>query len=724
MGGMTILMAMLAAAVMPLGEGWEFSRDASHWEDVSVPHDWAIAGPFDKQHDIQVVAIKEDGETKETEKTGRSGALPWIGEGFYRKTLEIPEGTRKAAVVFSGAMSEPQVFWDGAKIGEWKSGYTSFAVEIPGVTSGKHKLEVKLHNRPLSSRWYPGAGLYRPVYLVLNADDPEEAVFGRPEKRKHLPKIEVNDAGFFVDGKSVKFRGVCLHHDLGAIGAEWNAAAFRRQIRLLKEIGVNALRTSHNQPSPELLDICDEEGIYVMAESFDSWKRVKVENGYNLWFDDWWKKDLAQLVKVCRDHPCVVMYSIGNEIWESTCKEGPEMAKAMQDFIHSLDPSRPCTLGNNHPFYAGKCGTLDVIDIAGANYHIHEYEKTRKFAKHGVVLGTETASQISSRGFYRFPDDTRIYRDSPDRDGHVTSYDTDAIDWANLLDDDFAAQERWDWALGQFVWTGFDYLGEPSPYNDYWPSRSSYFGIYDLAGLPKDRAFLYRSVWRPDVHTLHILPHWTWPGREGKETPVYVYTDAPEAELFVNGVSQGRKRKLTIQECIENAQKAGKKPCDIGVYIDRYRLRWRDVVYAPGELRVVAHYPDGTTKEAAMRTAGEPAALRLTLDRKEISAKRAADGTRDLAFVTVEVVDSQDNVCPNAALPLVFSVDGDAVKFKAACNGDPTSLEVFSQPKMTTFNGALVVTLEAQASGSATLCVSCPSNESLTSFCEMHVSKR
>ena len=678
-----------ATVVTQLSSGWEFSRDGETWKNVCIPHDWAISGPFDKTNDIQIVAIAEDGEKKASEKTGRTGALPWFGDGTYRRKIEISQGTQRAAVVFSGAMSEPEVFWDGAKVGEWKHGYTSFKVDLPDVSPGTHALEVRLHNRLESSRWYPGAGLFRPVYLVLDSNDPEEAVFARPDRRKRLPKIESTPDGFFIDGEKVKFRGVCLHHDLGSIGAEWNAAAFRRQLRLLKEIGVNAIRTAHNQPNPEMLDICDEEGVWVMAESFDAWKRRKVENGYNLWYREWWKKDLAQLVKVCRDHPCVVMYSIGNEISESVCPEGPAMVKEMQDFIHSLDPSRPCTLGNNRPLRAAERGTIAAQDIAGANYHIFEYEATRPFARNGTILGTETSSAISTRGFYRFPDDVRRYRDSPYGDGQVSSYDTDEIDWSNLADDDLAAQEDYAWTLGQFVWTGFDYLGEPSPYNLYWPSRSSYFGIYDLAGIPKDRAWLYRSVWRKDVRTLHILPHWTWPGREGKVTPVYVYTDAPEAELFVNGVSQGRIRKNPASR------------------LDRFRLRWRKVVYAPGELKAVAFYPDGTTKTETVKTAGAPAALRLTADRETI-ALAESDGTRDLAYVTVEVVDKGGTVCPDAALPLSFAVEGDALGFKGVCNGDPTSLEVFTEPRMTTFHGALVVTLAARAKGEAKLVVSAP----------------
>ena len=686
---MVFVSAAVASQVEVLTDGWEFSHDGGHWEMVSVPHDWAIAGPFDKEIDKQSVAIKEDGETKASEKTGRTGALPWIGDGIYRHTFDFTNDFSSASVVFSGAMSEAQVFWDGAKVGEWKNGYTSFGVKLPDASAGRHILEVRCHNREQSSRWYPGAGLYRPVYLVLDESDAEERVFARPEKRALLPRIEVNEKGFFVNGERAKFRGVCLHHDLGSIGAEWNASAFRRQLRLLKEIGVNAIRTSHNQPNPELLDICDEEGVYVMAESFDSWKRAKVANGYNLWYKDWWKRDLEQLVKVCRDHPSVVMYSLGNEIAESVCPEGPRMLKEMQDYLHALDPSRPCTMGHNRPLRAAQNGVNTIQDIAGANYHVFEYEATRAFARNGVLLGTETSSAISSRGFYRFPDDVRKYRNSPYGDGQVSSYDTDEIDWSNLADDDLAAQEDFDWTLGQFVWTGFDYLGEPSPYNLYWPSRSSYFGIYDLAGLPKDRAWLYRSVWRKDVRTLHILPHWTWPGREGLVTPVYAYTDAPEAELFVNGVSQGRIKK------------------DASSRLDRFRLRWRRVRYEPGEVRVVAYYGDGTRLEEKVRTAGAPAALRLSIDRPHIGL-REFDATAELAYVTVEVVDAEGTLCPDAALPVSFAVEGDAAVFKGVCNGDATSLEVFTDPKMLTSHGALVATFAAQKPGVAKLRVSAP----------------
>lgn len=416
-----------------------------------------------------------------------------------------------------------------------------------------------------------------------------------------------------------------------------------------------------------------------MAESFDAWKRAKVENGYNLWYKDWWKRDLEQLVKVCRDHPCVVMYSLGNEIAESVCPEGSRMLEEMQTYLHSLDSSRPCTMGHNRPLRAAKNRVNTIQDIAGANYHIFEYEETRKYAKHGVLLGTETSSAISSRGFYRFPVESRKYRNSPDADGQVSSYDTDQIDWSNLADDDFAAQEDYDWVLGQFVWTGFDYLGEPSPYNLYWPSRSSYFGIFDLAGLPKDRAWLYRSIWRTDIGTLHILPHWTWPGREGEVTPVYVYTDAPEAELFVNGKSQGVRRK------------------DKTSRLDRYRLRWNDVVYEPGELKVVTC--DG--RVALVRTAGEPARIAIAAE-EDYSAP--GDSTPALRFFEVSIVDKNGNLCPDAAIPLTFEVSG-AAKFKGVCNGDATSLEVFTEPKMTTFHGKLVVVVEPTATGSATLAI-------------------
>ena len=717
---------------------WEFCRGAETnraWQAVRVPHDWAIAGPFDKEHDKQVVAIFENGEKVPMEKTGRSGALPWIGEGWYRREVEIPEGCGFASLVFDGAMSEARVFFDGAEIAFNPYGYSSFEVELPAAKSGKHALVVHLQNVPESSRWYPGAGLYRPVRLVtggavgvrtwgVNVRTPtlqtweadvdvrnlgkvqvavtnyvkegagpyrpwspespnlytlvtevrgaDGALLDRRETRFGFRTVEFGADGFKLNGVVRKFKGVCMHHDLGPIGAEWNAAAFRRQVRKLKWIGCDSIRTSHNMPAPEQLAICDEEGMMVMAESFDCWKEVKCKNGYNRFYDEWWRRDLESLAKVCRSHPSVVMYSIGNEIPEQANEDGRDRSRTMQDFLRGMDATRPVTQGLSRWPGAGESGVAGVMDVCGLNYRLKFYDYAKGLARGGIVLGSETASTYSSRGAYYFPVETKVTAKTIREDGQCSSYDVEYAPWSNLPDDDRALQEDRPWVVGEFVWTGFDYLGEPCPYDHYWPSRSSYFGIFDLAGLPKDRAWLYRSYWKDGERTLHVLPHWTWPGREGKVTPVYVYTDADEAELFVNGKSQGTRKK------------------DKSSRLDRYRLRWNEVVYEPGELKVVTK--DG--REATVRTAGEPAALKLEVEE--------FDARDDLRFVEVSVVDAAGNLCPGAAIPLEFAVSG-AAKYKAACNGDATSLEVFTEPRMKTFHGKLVVVLDKSGPGEATL---------------------
>lgn len=756
---------MAAASETLLADGWEFCQGGDTnklWQAVSIPHDWAIAGPFDKDIDKQVVAIEQNGETTPTEKTGRSGSLPWIGEGWYRRTVEIPANAKFASILIDGAMSEPEVFWDGVKIGEWKYGYTPFEVEIPlaaqtSQASCSHILLIHCKNVPESSRWYPGAGLYRPVRLVTggevgirergvfvrtpslqtwdadvdlrNPDDIPVAVTNyvregngpyRPwspeEPNLYTLVTEVRDAdgelldscetrfgfrtieygrdGFRLNGERRKFKGVCLHHDLGPIGAAFNDSAFRRQIRKLKWMGCDSIRTAHNIPSPRQLAICDEMGMMVMAESFDMWRYPKCKNGYCRFFDEWWPRDLTNLVWVCRSHPSVVMYSIGNEIPEQTNKEGKELSQKLQGLIHDLDATRPCTQGLDRWPWAAKSGVASLMDITGLNYRLKYYETARKAAKDGVVLGSETASTISSRGIYKFPviaepmTDTNRYDD-----GQCSSYDVRAASWSNLPDDDRALQEDAEWVIGEFVWTGFDYLGEPSPYDDYWPSRSSYFGIFDLAGIPKDRAWLYRSYWNEEGRTLHILPHWNWtlPDADAKQLaiPVYVYTDAPAAELFVNGKSQGVRTK------------------DKASRLDRFRLRWNDVVYEPGELKAVALYKDGTKLEETLCTAGEPAGLSIRPDDGCDSPVSSCDETPMLRFFEVTVVDKDANPCPTAAIDVECSFAGDA-RFKAICNGDATSLESFVQPKMKTFSGKLVIVGEITGKGIASLSVSSP----------------
>ncbi|MBQ9656728.1 MAG: DUF4982 domain-containing protein [Prevotella sp.] len=767
---------------------WEFSRDQQTWTKVQIPHDWAIAGPFDKKWDLQRVAITQNGETEATEKSGRSGALPWIGEGWYRCTVDVPRGYEAAELVFDGAMAEPRVSVNGQEAGYWAYGYNAFRVDAtPYLANGRMDIGVHLQNVEESSRWYPGAGLYRPVKLVLTQKthiddwslyvrtmtiDADKAVVeaeakvinagndmvalmtlvgpdGQEVGSKDLrmaadgkvyakftvkaPKLwspetpylyiletkvlkgaqkQVLDTktvktglrtvrvsrehGFQLNGQSRKIKGVCLHHDLGPLGAAINKSALIRQILALKEMGCDAIRTAHNMPSTWQMDICDSLGMMVMAESFDMWIYPKCKNGYARFFKEWAMKDITNLVLNHRNHPSIVMWSIGNEIPEQWSEEGRQISILLQGLCHALDPTRPVTQGMDRAEQALKSGFAQAMDVPGFNYRVHKYENNLRQLPQGFLLGSETASTVSSRGVYKFPvtptDNSQFASYSPNydptalqkADGQCSSYDVEWCSWSNLPDDDWRCQDDYDWVIGEFVWTGYDYLGEPTPYDEYWPSRSSYFGIMDLAGLPKDRYWLYRSKWNTREHTVHLLPHWTWPGRKGKVTPVYCYTDGVEGELFINGKSQGRVRKNPAER------------------LDRYRLRWNDVRYEPGELRVVAYDAQGhKIGEDVRHTAGKPVAL---VAKAETAAPYTADGEA-LVYVRVGVVDKRGIPVPTCQDALTFSVSGEA-RFEAVCNGDATSLESFKQPRMKLFNGELVVVLRTTSkAGKAMLTV-------------------
>ena len=752
---------------------WQFSRDSVNYKPVNIPHDWAINGPFDKKWDLQFVAIEQNGETEKTEKSGRSGALPWIGRGFYKTTIDLKKLPKTAVLEFDGAMADPHVYINGKLAGHWAYGYNAFRVDAaPYLKKGKNEISVSLNNREESSRWYPGGGLYRPVQLVTNADaatinpwgcyfrtesigngkaevsictninnvdktlsienqlvdatgkvvaqfkygdfdaqgnvvktltvdnaqlwSPETPYLYKLVTRLYRNKKLIDQTqqkvgirtvrvaqydGFQLNGVSRKIKGVCLHHDLGPLGAAVNKAALIRQIRTMKDMGCDAIRTAHNMPSTWQMEVCDSMGMMVMAESFDMWIYPKCKNGYALNFKDWADKDIENLVLNHRNHPSIVMWSIGNEIPEQWSEEGRNISKHLQDLCHKFDPTRPVTQGMDRAEDALKSGFAQVMDVPGFNYRVHKYDNNIKQLPKGFLLGSETASTVSSRGVYKFPveaSDSKTYTD-----GQCSSYDVEYCPWSNLPDDDWRMQDDRDYTIGEFVWTGYDYLGEPSPYDEYWPSRSSYFGICDLAGLPKDRYYLYRSHWRKDDATLHVLPHWTFPGREGETTPVYCYTSWPSAELFVNGKSQGRILK------------------NPNTRLDRYRLRWNNVKYEPGEIKVVAYDYDGTAKgEKIIRTAGAPARIVLKADRNSISSKG-----EDLSFVTVSVVDKNGTPCPTANNNMKFAVSG-AGKFRAACNGDATSLVAFNSTEMPLFSGELVVVVEGLKHGTAMLSVS------------------
>ena len=822
-----------------LSDNWSFSQDRQTWQTVSVPHDWAISGPFDKKWDLQVVAIEQNGEKEPTEKSGRSGALPWIGKGHYKRTFQIPEDfSGHAELLFDGAMAEPTVSVNGKRVGHWPYGYNAFRFDITSyIKKGENLLSVDLQNLEESSRWYPGAGIYRPVTLILTPtksyiedwsifvkpldskkvkegervamklnfeiknptertqytidvtdekgnsvlpkEDHRHALefvngkigFAFPVSNAHLwspesptlynlvislyddgQKIDVKTlrfgirtisvsqkGGFQLNGQTRKIKGVCLHHDLGPLGAAINKAALIRQIKILKDMGCDAIRTAHNMPSQMQMDICDSLGMMVMAESFDMWNYKKCKNGYARFFRTWADRDIENLVRANRNHPSIVMWSIGNEIPEQGMQGGREMAMHLQDLCHQLDPTRPVTQGMDRAESALSTGFAQVMDVPGFNYRVHKYHKNIGQLWQGFLLGSETASTVSSRGVYKFPvkvTDNSQYSSwaknyDPQAikkaDGQCSSYDVEYCSWSNLPDDDWRWQDDMPWVIGEFVWTGFDYLGEPTPYDEYWPSRSSYFGICDLAGLPKDRFYLYRSKWNKDEHTIHLLPHWTWgKDRRGEVTPVYCYTDYPEAELFLNGKSQGRIKKVV--EKPDEWNKAGKAEQE-KTRLDRYRLRWNEVRYEPGELRVVVYDENGQKAgQRILKTAGEPRQLKLDVwtqqsasvfpdDAVSVPSPRAASRRRellrpslkadgnDLAFVTVSLTDKDGTFVPTATDQLRFEVRG-AGTFRAVCNGDATSLEPFTQPTMKLFSGQLVVVVQAASKpGTLTLTV-------------------
>ncbi|MDD4760479.1 MAG: glycoside hydrolase family 2 TIM barrel-domain containing protein, partial [Bacteroidaceae bacterium] len=480
--------------------------------------------------------------------------------------------------------------------------------------------------------------------------------------------------GFSLNGKVTKFKGVCLHHDLGPLGVAVNKAALRRQLRILKDMGANAIRSSHNMPSIEQLELCDELGFLFLAESFDEWAVPKVKNGYNRFFETDVVKDIENLVHATRNHPCIVMWSAGNEVPDQHGAIGAKRAKMIQDVFHSQDPTRPVTVGMDQVKETMASGFGALLDIPGLNYRTYLYEEAYEKFPQGIILGSETASTVSSRGIYKFPVKEAQMKQYDDYQS--SSYDLEFCSWSNIPDEDAALQADYEWVIGEFVWTGFDYLGEPTPYYKEWPSRSSYFGIIDLAGLPKDRYYHYRSRWNTKNETLHILPHWNWEGKEGDTIPVFVYTNYNAAELFLNGKSLGIQKK------------------NDSTPLNRYRLMWMDVIYEPGELNVVALDDQGKpVADKSIKTAGKPYQIKLKADRTQLKANG-----KDLSYVTITVVDKLGNECPTATNQLKFSVTGKGT-FRAACNGDPTSLEMFHLPTMKLFSGKLVVTVQSSKIG-------------------------
>ncbi len=779
-----------------LEKGWKFTRDDnpsfsspsfddSKWQNVTVPHDWAINGPFSINNDKQNTAIAQDGQTQAMEHAGRTGGLPFVGTGWYRLSFDAPElkeGT-KCTLVFDGAMSHAQVYINGEKAIFWPYGYNTFYVDAtPFLKRGaKNELAVRLENENECSRWYPGAGIYRNVHLVFTNEahipmwgtqviteeisgqyarltqrteletapgkklsdyrlvteikDAKGTVVARSEcqpsdngEKAFSQTFEVSNAklwtpdspnlytsvsqvyegnelrdeyttsfgirqvkveggkGFFLNGQPLKFKGVCQHHDLGALGAAVNEAAIRRQIRILKDMGCNAIRTSHNMPAPELVKACDEMGMMLMAESFDEWVTPKVQNGYHLFFNEWADKDITNLVRHYRNNPSVVMWCIGNEVPDQDDSDkGVKIAYHLQELCHQLDPTRPVTQGMDHPDAVTANGMGATMDVPGFNYRPHKYLENYSKLPQQMLLGSETASTVSSRGVYKFPVERKAMAKYDDH--QASSYDVEHCSWSNLPEDDFIQHDDLPWCMGEFVWTGFDYLGEPSPYYTDWPSHASLFGIIDMGGIPKDRYYLYRSHWNTASPTLHVLPHWTWPGREGETTPVFVYTSYPSAELFINGKSQGRRTKDTSVTVYNSGDEESQRTLKRQT---RYRLMWMDTKYEPGTVKVVAYDENGNAADTTeVRTAGKPYAIRLSADRTSLTA----DG-KDLSFITVSVVDKDGIPCPTADNEISFKVSGNGT-YRAGTGGNPASLEPLQRPKMKLFSGMLTAIISS-----------------------------
>ncbi len=779
----------------------------SEWRTVDLPHDWAIEGPFS--------------DTLEN----NTGLLPWKGIGWYRKhfTLHETDKGKRIYIDIDGAMANAKVWLNGRYVGEWPYGYTSFRLDLTPYISfdNENVVAIRLDTKNWDSRWYPGAGLYRNVWLVktsqvhiaqnglfcttpevnkeraiisvmaevenhlsdpvpatvkaavykLNSTGEQSlAAFGEsigvtasiPGHKTHdfrediivdQPTIwdiddpqlyrvvvtvtkgdEITDSygvniglrtieftardGFFLNGRKVDIKGVCLHHDLGALGSAFNIRAAERQLEILKEMGCNAIRTSHNPPAPELLDLCDSMGFLVEDEAFDAWRIGKKPLDYNRLFNAWHVEDLKILVRRDRNHPSVIMWSTGNEVPD---QGNPWLSESLRTIVKSEDNTRPVTAGCDRD-ESGTNGFQKTLDVFGINYRLYRYEAffSLEDNKNLPFHSSESSSTVSSRGEYFFPLVEEDLENNLPGKGifQVSSYDLSHTWWATTADAQWEMIDKYPATFGEFVWTGFDYLGEPTPYygdltgvrpgtgqydrikkmlNEQGvkevPSRSSYFGILDLAGFKKDRFWLYQSKWRSDFPMVHILPHWNWPERKGLVTPVHVYTSGDEAELFLNGKSLGRKKK--------------------GQY--EYRLRWDDVKYQPGELKAVAYKNGGKWAEEVMKTTEKPYKLTMFADRPSITA----DG-KDLVYITVRIEDKNSLMVPRSKNQINFSIEGPG-KIVATDNGDATSHESFQSPSKKAFNGMCLVIVAADKGASGTITVKGESKGLKSTSCKIEI---
>jgi len=742
--------------------------DDSQWRLLNLPHDWGVEGQFERA------------------LPGSTGKLPWFGVAWYRKHLDIPatDAGKKIYLDVDGAMAYAAVWCNGKFVGGWPYGYASWRVDLTPYLKfgGDNVVAIRLDNPRDSSRWYPGGGIYRNVWLVKNSPvhvthwgtyvttplvgpaaatvkiqvsvdndaDADATVTLKNEifelgadggKGKSIASISVDgvkvaahqsqsstgqiafknpklwslekpqryvvvtsveqdgkivdsyetpfgirtiqftaDNGFLLNGKRVPINGVCDHSDLGPLGSAINTRGLERQVEILKAFGCNAIRTSHNPPSPELLDLCDKMGMLVMDESFDCWESGKTRNDYHLLFDDWHERDWRAELRRDRNHPSVILWSIGNEVGEQGNRSKFWIAAQLTAIAHEEDPTRPTTSANSD-VNAGFNGFNTNEDVFGYNYKPTQYGRFRAANPNDPLFGSETASCVSSRGEYFFPTNMNTpaglanfnNRNGGKARNQMSSYDLYAPSWATPPDWEFTGQEKYPFTAGEFVWTGFDYLGEPTPYDR--TSRSSYFGIVDLDGFPKDRFYLYQSVWRPDFPMAHILPHWNWPERTNQVTPVHVYTSGDAAELFLNGKSLGLKKK--------------------GQY--EYRLHWDEVVYQPGTLKVVAYKNGKKWATDEVKTTGPATKLTLQADRNKI-----ADDGQDLSFVTVTVADKNGLMVPRSMNHIKFSIAGPG-EIVAVDDGDPTNLEPMQAKEHDAFNGLALVIVRTKAGQPGTI---------------------
>ncbi|MHC4844040.1 MAG: beta-galactosidase GalB, partial [Planctomycetota bacterium] len=689
----------------------ELDFDDSEWRSLDLPHDWAIEGPFTKEVSFQ------------------GGYLPYPGIGWYRKEFTIPSEAKRVRIEFEGVMRDAKVWLNGQYIGGWPYGYSSFSFDLTEhIQRGqKNVIAVRVENEDESSRWYPGSGIYRNVWLTFtnpvnvehwgtfittkDASDGSVFVNARTQvqnqsqlprdivletiiydtqgnnvtKKSDMMRIDNNSSqefnqelnvlnpirwdiknpylyktvsivkidnkivdryetkfgirtfrldskeGFFLNGRHVKIKGVNLHHGLGPLGIAFSKRAAERQLEIMKDMGCNAIRTAHNPPAPEVLDLCDEMGLLVIDETFDEWRKPKVPNGYNKIFDDWAEKDTRALLKRDRNHPSIIFWSTGNEIPELGTFPGKKKAKMFTEICREMDPTRPVISGIHLTIKIDN-ELADYFDVLGLNYWQDRYEKLHQEFPNKPLLSTESSAVISTRGEYHFPV-KRVPFGYRDESYQISSYDIANCGFGDLPDVEFKLQEQHPWMMGEFVWSGFDYHGEPDPYEDMWPAHSSYFGLVDMCGFKKDRFYLYQSQWT-DEPMVHLLPHWNWEGREGEVTPIYCYTNCDSAELFVNGESLGRKFKQR------------------GIY----RLIWDNIKYESGSIKAIAYNKTGEelcSKE--IKTAGLPNTIVLLPERSEIDA----DG-KDLSFITAKIVDKDGNFCPTADNKIEFEVDGPA----------------------------------------------------------------